>query len=500
MPPWPPDDRAGLADRRLDDASGAARADEQEARLRPDAAQPRGSAASSPATAASPARASSVAVSSGVETRTIDSGSPARAIVAGRLERRAASRAGTRPGTPRARASARPGRSPRSRSRAGPPSRARAGGGPGRRPTPGAAAAPASRPAPRRGRRRRASSIRPKPDRLLAGRPRRDPAAERRALERLREVAERQAVRRERRLEVRPDRAARRTSRGRSARRGRAGPASRSRAIVMTVGRRPRRGRDAADDARPAAVRDDARPGRRGEREELADSSPASAGRATASGTAPSRPLAQRDPVGQALAAGVADASTGSRSRRTPAAESRGRDGRDDVVERRVRAAAAPARSPLRAGRGRVGRDVGDSAVRRPSRSSAARPPPWCPIESGAACPGHLRTAATGSPASRARGAGSAALEQRVDPPPRGRDLAPRQQPGQVPAEIAAERRRACARGPRSRRARTASRASPRARSGASGTGENVHAVVDAVDVAVRRRPAGGGRPCGRCC
>ena len=46
------------------------------------------------------------------------------------------------------------------------------------------------------------------PERLLAGGPRRDPAPERRALERLREVAERQAVGSERRLEGRPCRAA----------------------------------------------------------------------------------------------------------------------------------------------------------------------------------------------------------------------------------------------------------------------------------------------------
>ena len=145
-------------------------------------------------------------------------------------------------------------------------------------------------------------------DRLLAGRPGGDPAAERRALERLGEVAEGQAVRLERRLEGRPDRARRRTSRGRSARRGSCSPASRSSAIV-SVGRSSSAGRrDAADDARPAAERDDrgAAPSRRAP----AASPDVVVGRRVGDGIrhGPEPPGPERDPVGQALAAGVADA------------------------------------------------------------------------------------------------------------------------------------------------------------------------------------------------
>ena len=70
---------------------------------------------------------------------------------------------------------------PRSGSRAGPPSRARAGGGPGRRPMRGAVAGRAGRPAPRRWPPANRRLDPPEPDRLLAGRAGRDPAAERRS-------------------------------------------------------------------------------------------------------------------------------------------------------------------------------------------------------------------------------------------------------------------------------------------------------------------------------
>ena len=90
------------------------------------------------------------------------------------------------------------------------------------------------------------------------------------------------------------------------------GQPRRGRTVSDRVGRRPV-GVTPADDARAAAVRDDRGAGRRAARSSsVADLRRVDGGRATASGTAPSRPAAERDPVGQALAAGVPDAASGS--------------------------------------------------------------------------------------------------------------------------------------------------------------------------------------------
>ena len=90
----------------------------------------------------------------------------------------------------------------------------------------------------------------------MAARPRRDPAAERRELERLREVPQRQAVRRgaapRARAVARPPGCARRASRGRSRRPGPARGGRCSRAAV----RRRRRRLHAADDRGAAALGD----------------------------------------------------------------------------------------------------------------------------------------------------------------------------------------------------------------------------------------------------
>ena len=314
----------------------------------------------------------------GVERRTIDSGSPARAIVARRPPGRAASPRGTTPGPPRRAAS---GTGPqdrrRSGSRAGLPSRGRAGGGPGRRPTPDAAACssvPAgasSRPPAN------SASIRPKPsDCWPADRAATQPPT----VERSHDCGKWpsvSAVRRERRLErpARPSR--RRRSRARSARPGRG---ARRAAPVATVIDRPSSSGSGVTPPTtlvPPPYGISVAP-RRAAQPSRSRTSSRRRGRATASGTRPSRPLRSATQSGRLWPRACRTRSTGSIDRPGSAAR---RDWRDRVATTSSsarRAAAGRARPPPRGG-GRASADARrcrvfvDPAVPAPHRTLG----PW---------------------------------------------------------------------------------------------------------------------------
>ena len=463
----------------LDDACPApAMPDEHEARAPASvAAQPEVAAEQAGATR-SPGRArASWRSRAASTTRTIESGRPGAAPARGATSQRAAS-----PGrneaarTSRARDAARPGRSTSVMmpSRPSEPRTSWRRSGPAA--TPGGAAGPAARPASRRGRRRTAPrSARSPIDCWPAERAATQPPT----VERSNDCGKWPSVSpcgAERRLERRPDRA---------------GPERReaARLVEVATARRARRGRrrrpavvrrpdgHAADDARPAAVRDEPRPRVRGARASRSRTS-RRVGR-----VAPRRPARRR-----------AGRSAG-RSSRAGSGRGRGGRGRPGRAYRRTSRAsrdggtaattsssvASPRRGPRpdRAVEQRRGRPApGSRRPRpRPSRSSAAshasgadRALPAAPRAR------RRRVAATGSERrpgdrrpGRRREREPAVGEQPVDRA--GSAPGPRPPTEQVAAARAAaspsEALRGSAPARRARRPRTARRASPTARSAA---------------------------------
>ena len=161
----------------------------------------------------------------------------------------------------------------------------------------------------------------------------RDPAADRRELERLRLVADGQAVRRQRLGECRPGRpGASAVTRPDPLVDGRHAGEPRQVDGDERVGRRP--GVDAADDARAAAIRDQPGSRRSGEVEDRADLG-AVCGPGDGIGDRVEAAEPQVEQVGERLAAGVPDASLGIGVEEVVRGNPRGRHGLDHVRERR---------------------------------------------------------------------------------------------------------------------------------------------------------------------